>query len=244
MYAVMSRLAEYSANIPGFICYLLGLVLAAVVFYILVIPVHNVIKYRVVVLCGDEVMAKSRYNTMSPIVNFFGIGFVSTLVLGMGFGRPVYFDMHDFRRPGIHTCFVAFTGLAVYFVSYILFFLVFTFLKFLSIFSIEDYHVLPVDGQWYVYAYYILFVMFAFLRMYCIFSFIFNLIPFGPMDMADVLYMFLPVNWSDALRNNQSIASFLLVFFAIISFGRPTSFIPNMANNLNHVFNTLIERIF
>lgn len=244
MYAVMNRIGEYITNIPGFICYLLGLVLAAVVFYVLIIPIHNYIKYRMVIHCGDTEMAESGYFTKSPIVNFSGIGFISTLVLGIGFGRPVYFDLHNFRRPGIHTVVVSVTGVAMYFFGYVLSYIVFSLLKFFAFFSITDYRELPVDAQWYVYVYYVFFVMVAFLRMYCIFSFLFNLIPFGPLDMADVLYMFMPVNWSDAIRNNQSFTSFLLVLFAFLSIGKPTGLIPDVANSINNVFNQLVDKIF
>lgn len=244
LYTVINRIGEYSANLTGVVCYLLGLSLGAVVFFLLVVPIHNVIKYRVVLLCGDTGMSNSRFNTRSPIVNFSAIGFISVLALGMGFGRPVYFDMHNFRRPGIHTCVVSLSGLVVYFVEYVVCFVFYTVLKALSIFSITDYHVLPAEGEWYVYAYYVFFAIIAFLRMYCLFSFLFNMIPFGPTDMADVLYMFLPVNWSDGLRNNPSFTGFLLVLLAFLSVGKPSGLIPDVATRINNIINLLVDKIF
>ncbi len=244
MYGIIDRIGEFSSNPAGLISFLLGLVGGAVLFYLLVIPVHNYTKYRVVRWCGARVFDSSGHLSLSPRVSFSLVGFISTVVLGMGFAQPVYFELHEFRRPGVHTCVVSFTGLLVYLVSYLVSLVVYLVFRTCEIFSITSHNDLPVDAQWYVYVYFTFFVMLSYFRIYCIYSLLFNIIPFGPLDASEMLYMFLPVTWSDALRNNQTVTSFIVFVVAFLSIGKPDGFISQTALDINNSLVRFIMSLF
>lgn len=242
MYSVLMNLDEFLKNPAAFAAYLFGIVGAAFVFFLVVIPLHNMIKYRVVQKCGARVSTSRGYLTMSPKVSFSAVGFFSTLILNFGFARPVRFNLRNFRRPGVHTCFVSLSGAAVYLVSF--FVSIFTYCLFRSfeIFSITSHNELPVNAKWYVYVYFAFYVLLAYMRYYCIGSFLFNIIPIGPLDFSEMLYMFLPYNWSKLARDNESVISVLLFVFAFLTIGKPNAFINNLTIDIiNPVRNAIMQ---
>lgn len=244
MYGILDRTGEFLSNPAGLVSFLFGLLGAAALFYLFVIPVHNYMKYRVVQKCGARVSRSAGHLSLIPRVSFSSIGFLSTVVLGMGFAKPVYFDLHDFRRPGIHTCFVSFTGLLVYLVSYFASLVVYLIFRLCAIFSITSQYDLPVDAKWYVYVYFAFFVMLSQLRLFCIYSFFFNIIPFGALDASEMLYMFLPITWSDLFRNNYSLTSFIIFLFAFFTVGKPYGLIPDISLEINNMLVSFITNMF
>ena len=88
----------------------------------------------------------------------------------------------------------------------------------LNLFSISSVKLETMDTNIFGCLYYILFYGIYYLSVTCLYSAILNVLPVYPLDMGDTLYMCAPLNWQDALRNNElfiTLGLFILNFLVL-----------------------------
>lgn len=232
MYRYLMNLSDYLENVPGFIALLAGMFLAVAVFTLFINPLHNVVKYTVVKRCGENSFEEDGYYTLSPRVHFHLIGFISNILLNINFTQPVYYDSEKIKHPKVSTVLISLSGLFFYFGIFLVSGIGYSVLKYCGFLSVSVASIMPRSVEWYVYVYYAFFVAVFYLFRISTCTLILSAIPFGPLDLADILYMFMPVNWSDVLRNNESLISLVLFVFLFLTVGAPDGLINNWADKI------------
>lgn len=248
MYEIIRDVQSYLDNIPGLVVLIVGYLLAVAIFVFVVNPVHNYVKYRVAVGCGDSRIKGEGFLTMAPHMSFHWIGTFSALVLQMGFASPVIHDREKFKRPILGTIFMALSGILTYLLFAFVALFFYAVLNSIGAFGISSAYVPPMDAGFFAYIYYAVFAMFNFLTKICLYSSVFNLIPLVPMDMGDVLYMFMNTRWTDALRNNEILVGTALFIFAFFTIGQPDGAIIDICKDIlvfviNSVYTPVINAV-
>ncbi len=216
-------------------------VLLAVAFYVLFVgPFHNCVKYSVASKYGDRTFKEYGLGTMSPREHFHLVGFITTLLLNISFTQPVYVDDDNLRKPKQSRVLIALSGLGVYTLMFLVSGVVYSFLKHANIFSIQAATVVPDNVSYFAYAYYALYVAVFYVFRISICSIFMNLIPLGSLDAADILYMFLPINWQDGLRNNETFVSLLLFIVIFLTLGAPDGVFNVVGNEVMLQFSNVI----
>ncbi len=240
MYRFLIDLRTYLGNIHGMVALFTG-VLLAVAFYVLFVgPLHNCVKYSVASKRGDSIFKEYGLGTMSPREHFHLVGFITTLLLNISFTQPVYIDDENLKKPKQSRVLIALSGLGVYVFMFLVSGVAYSFLKHANIFSIQAATVVPDNVSFFAYAYYALYVAVFYVFRISICSIFLNLIPLGPLDAADILYMFLPVNWQDGMRNNDSLISLLLFILVFLTVGAPDGVFNVVGNEVMLEFSNMI----
>ena len=229
MYKIIQNLSEYTDSPRHLISLLAGVLLAAAMFNLVVVPVHNRIKYFFIKIFGDYTPFREGDVTMSPRTNVHIVGLVSSLIINIGFAAPTYYDDEKFKYPRLYTLIISLSGILTYFLFFAVAFFIYSVLGLSNLFGISSLKLETLDAGVLGCVYYAFFVMTYYLAITCIYSAIFNLIPLYPLDMGDVLYLFIPLNWSDALRNNELMVSLGLFVIAFLWLGTSKGFIVKQA---------------
>ncbi len=240
MYRFLIDLRTYTGNIPGMLALFAGVLLAVAFYTAVVSPFHNCVKYFVAQKRGDRSFIDYGYYTMSPRENFHLVGFITTLLLNISFTQPVYLDDENLRKPKLSRVLIALSGLGTYVLMFLISGLAYSFMKDAAFFSIQAATVVPENVSFVVYAYYAVYVAVFYVFRISICSIFMNLIPLGPLDMSDVLYMFLPVNWQDGVRNNESFISLLLFVVIFLTLGAPDGVFNVVGNAVMLEFSNMI----
>ncbi len=224
---------------------LFGGVLAAVTFYTLFVsPLHNYVKYFVATKRGDRSFVEYGYYTMSLRENFHLVGFITTLLLNISFTQPVYLDDDNLRNPKLSRVFVALSGLGTYVVTFLVSGVAYSLLRFYAPDTIAGATVVPDGVTIKTYMYYALLVAVFYVFRISICTIFLNLFPLGSLDMADVLYMYLPVNWVDGLRNNESLISLLIFIVVFLTVGAPDGIFNVVGNSVMLGYSNMILSLF
>ncbi len=229
MYELVKDAALYMNNIPGFITLIAGHLAAMLIFVLVVFPLHNYIKYMVIEKCGDKKRHPEDYLTMKPSASFHWMGAISVFVLQMGFSFPIYQRRDRYYNPVLYTIYVALSGIGVYLGSFFASLLLLSFVDAFDPQGIFNLEVLPVNAPVGHYIYYGITLMLYVVMKISIYSAVINLIPLVPLDMGDVLYQFLPLQWSDFFRNNQMAVSAVVVAVLFLSIGQPGGFVRDIS---------------
>lgn len=232
MYRYLMSLSDYTANIPGMIALFAGVLMAVAVFTLFINPFHNVVKYAVAKKRGDDSFIDDGYYTLSPRVHFSLVGFISNLLLNINFTQPVYYDTERLKRPKLSTVLISLSGLGTYLAVFLLSGAAYSVLKYGGFLSVSIASIVPQNVQWYVYLYYAFFVAVFYLFRISTCTLILSAVPFGALDLADILYMFMPVNWSDALKNNETLISLIMFVALFMTVGAPDGLINNWADQI------------
>ena len=218
LYKILLDIGRYIQSPQLFFSMIMGVVLGAWMFNRFVIPLHNLVKYYFIRKFGDDSAFREELVSRNPKDNRHAVGFLSSIFISSGFAAPTLFDRANFRRPALHTFFVSlsgiFTYLAVFFVTYSMFAVP----RVLNLFSISSVKLETMDTNIFGCLYYILFYGIYYLSVTCLYSAILNVLPVYPLDMGDTLYMCAPLNWQDALRNNElfiTLGLFILNFLVL-----------------------------
>ena len=244
MYSIIQNSSELAKYPKTFASLIIGVLLAVAVFNCIIIPVHNRVKYFFIHAFGDYSASEDGYCTMRPKENIHVIGLFTSLFLNIGFAEPAYFDSEHFRRPKLCAIVISLSGVLTYFVFFGATFAVFSFLRANNVCSVTSVQLASdslVFGQ---YIYHAVYVMLYYIAITCIYSAFFNIIPAFPLDMGDALYVFMPVNWQDNLRNNELAISLGLFVLAFMYLGSANGIIVKIAkpliNNLYEIFSSFM----
>lgn len=240
MYRFLIDLRTYSGNIHGMVALFTGVLLAVAFYVLLVGPLHNCVKYSVARKQGDRSFVEYGYNRLSPREHFHLVGFITTLLLNISFTQPVYLDDENFKKPRQSRVLIALSGFGVYVFMFLVSGVAYSILKDFSFFSIQAATVVPDNVSYFAYAYYAVYVAVFYVFRISICTIFMNLIPLGPLDAADILYMFLPVNWQDGLRNNESLISLLLFIVVFLTVGAPDGVFNVVGNEVMLEFSNMI----
>lgn len=218
MYRVIRNTSQFS-EYPGFlVSTIIGCLVAIAIFVLVVNPLHNYVKYSLIGAYGDKTAIKDGFRSMNPRDNNHIVGLLMALVLNIGFAAPSYYDTEHFKRPKLQALTISLSGIATYFACFFVSYFAYSTLKLNNVFGVATatFQIDHADTSGYIF--YFVYMLMYFLSITCLFSAIINLLPVFPLDMGDSLYEFLPLNWQDALRNNEifvSLGIFILTFLAL-----------------------------
>ena len=244
MYRIIQRASEYADYPKAFATLVIGFLLAIAVFNLVIVPFHNYVKYYLIRKFGDYSAMHDGLCTMRPRPNIHIVGLFTSLVLNVGFAAPAYIDTDHFRKPKTYTCIVSLAGVLTYVACFVVSFFIYASLNVNDVFDVSVVTLHRNDCSLFQYIYNTFFVMIYFIAQTCLYSAIFNLIPAFPLDMGDALYVFMPVNWQDNLRNNDLAISLALFVFAFLYLCPATGIIPKMGVPIMENYMNLIGAMF
>lgn len=145
--------------------------LAAIVAVIFVLVPHEYAHAYAAFKCGDPTANVMGRMTLNPLRHLDPYGFVLCILTGFGWAKPVPINPGNFRhfRRGLFI-----TAIAGVVVNYLIAFIAYALLLLVRIYF-------PVDGGLY-YVYYFLYLTLQNIFVFSISVFIFNLLPFDPLD--------------------------------------------------------------
>lgn len=244
MYRYLIDLRSYTDNLYGMAALFGGILTAVAFFTVFVSPLHNYIKYLVAAKRGDTSFVAYGYNTMSLRENFHLVGFITTLLLNISFTQPVFLDDDNLRNPRLSRVLVSLSGMGTYVATFLISGVGYSILRYFSPATIEGATVVPDGVTIKTYMYYALLVAMFYVFRISICTIFLNLIPIGSLDMADVLYMYLPINWVDGLRNNESLISLILFIVIFLTVGAPDGIFNVVGNAVMLGYSNMIISLF
>lgn len=92
------------------------------------LSVHEFGHAKVAQLCGDTTAEAQGRVTLDPLAHIDVFGLVSLFLFGFGWGRPVTINPRNFNKPRRDTIFVGLAGVAMNFITAIVFAFIFRFI--------------------------------------------------------------------------------------------------------------------
>lgn len=234
MFEILQDITKQIQNIPGFIAIILGYLIAMAVFVFVVNPLHNYVKYFLAYKFGDFRLYGDGLVSMSFANSFHWIGVFSALVMKMGFALPVNYNRDRLKHPIGNIIVISLSGILVYFLFSLAVLFLYALVKTFNIYDIGAVGTPPVDAPLGAYVYHTIYSTVNFLTKICFCSAVVNIIPLVPMDMGDVLYMFINTRYTDFLRNNHMLISailFVVLFFTLGKTGSYMSVLCSISNS-------------
>ncbi len=233
MYRILMTLEDYSYNMRGMISFIIGLILATVLFMFVIGPLHNLIQAKVIKANGDDWVEDAGYFSMNPSKSFHWIGLLSVFVVFMGFTKRVRYRRRYFHAPVLGTIGVSFSGILTYFLSGVLLVFGYTLIGSFNFYGMTNPSVMPSEelSFWGCVFHTVFSAVFILSRM-CIYSAFFNLIPIPPMDMGEMLFTFIGRHWSDVVKKNDLVISVGLFVIAFFVLGMPDSVLVKSSFNV------------
>lgn len=243
MYKIIQNISSYTHS-PALLGSLIaGILMSVAVFNLLIVPIHNRVKYFLIRSFGDSTPFEQGVVSMSPRDNIHIVGFFSSLFLNIGFAAPAYYDDENFRHPKIYTVIISLSGIFTYFVFFGISYFVYALLRLYNLFDISSINLTTLDTGFFGCIYYAFFIMTYYLAITCIYSAIFNVLPVYPLDMGDTLYLCAPVNWTDALRNNELMVSLGLFILCFLVLGTSDGLIYTISLPIRRTYMNLISSL-
>lgn len=150
---------------------------------------HAIVAYKL----GDKSQKALGRLTIAPFAHIDILGFISMLLIGIGWGKPVMVDDRNFKKRGLGNALVALAGPAFNLGLALIITIV---LKLCYVFGAGEWLIVNSTGQ-------IIKTIVEYAIIYNVSLALFNLIPLPPFDGSKVLYYFLPYNakkWMDKLE--------------------------------------------
>jgi len=246
LYRIIMNLQEYTHNISGTICLILGYLLACVLFVLVIGPMHNAIKGRAAWSNGDEWVAENGYLSMNPKMSFHWIGLLSVVVTRLGFTKRVRYRQRYFDAPVLGTIWLSLSGILTYLLCSAILVFFCALMGRVNSFDITTPTIVPQEQlPFFGCVFHTSFAMVFYASRMCIYSALFNLIPIAPMDMGEILFLLIGKHWSDVIKKNDlfiSVGLFLLAFFVL---GMPDSFVVTFSTDIitmmSSAFNFIIN---
>ena len=135
---------------------------------ILVLSLHEFAHAFTAVKCGDFTPKLHNRYTLNPLAHFDALGLVCFVFVGFGWAKPVPINPNNFRRYKLG-CFL--TSIAGVLANYLLAFLIYPFIS-LAIVYVPDFGLFDD----------VIFLTLLFIYSFSLTFFVFNLLPFYPLD--------------------------------------------------------------
>ncbi len=161
---------------------------------------HAFVAYKL----GDKSQKALGRLTLDPFKHIDPLGFLSIMLIGIGWGKPVMVDDRNFKNRARDVMFVSIAGPASNLILAILFTVI---LKILMITGVVSLAVTSGIGS-------ILIDMFILSIQFNVVFAVFNMLPIPPFDGSKVLYYFLPYKYKNIMLTLQrySIVIILVLF--------------------------------
>lgn len=150
---------------------------------------HAIVAYKL----GDKSQKALGRLTIAPFAHIDILGFISMMLIGIGWGKPVMVDDRNFKKRGLGNALVALAGPAF---NLCLALIITIILKLCFVFDLGSWFMTNKIGS-------ILYIIIQYTIAYNVSFALFNLIPLPPFDGSKVLRYFLPYNakkWMDQLE--------------------------------------------
>ena len=150
---------------------------------------HSITAYKL----GDKSQKALGRLTIAPFAHIDILGFISMMLIGIGWGKPVMVDDRNFKKRGLGNALVAVAGPAF---NLGLALIITIILKLCMVFGLGEWLTVNPTGQ-------IIATIIVNTIIYNVSFALFNLIPLPPFDGSKVLYYFLPYKakqWMDKLE--------------------------------------------
>jgi len=223
---VLFFLGNLDAPADILLCYAIGLLLALLIGMTVHEWAHNYVAY----LMGDPMPKRWGKLTLNPMTHIYWPGFLMALLIGYGILGTAPIAAHRMRNPRYGYLMAVAAGPVSNLILAILFAFVYR-----GVFGS-----ISPDANFQLISYTLL-ILGVIIQMN-ILLFLFNLLPFSPLDGWSIVYSLLPpreASWWEANRQNSQMVFFALIFigFAFPQFS-PLSFI--IGQPLNLIFSTLV----
>lgn len=162
---------------------------------------HAIVAYKL----GDKSQKALGRLTIAPFAHIDILGFISMILIGIGWGKPVMVDDRNFKKRGLGNALVAVAGPAF---NLGLALIITIGLKIAFSFG---------AGSWFIYNNIgkIIYAIIYYTIMYNVVFAIFNLIPLPPFDGSKVLYYFLPYRAKQWMDKLEGYAIYIVAFIFI-----------------------------
>ena len=241
MYRIIQLSGNYSDYPKTYATLIIGALLAVAIFNFVIVPFHNCVKYFFIKLFGDETAIHDGYLTMRPKTNIHVVGLVTSVMLNIGFSAPAYFDTEEFRKPGLGSFVIGLSGVFTYGVCFLISFFTYVMLTLNNSFGMTTVNFKSESIGFGGYLYFSFIVIMYYIAITCLYSAIINLIPVFPLDMGDALYEHLPLNWQDALRNNELFVCLGIFIVCFLYLGSANGIIPTISKGIMNNCRDVIE---
>jgi len=223
---VLFFLSNLDQPIEILLSYAIGLLLALLIGMTVHEWAHNYVAH----LMGDPVPARLGRLTLNPAVHIYWPGFVMALLIGYGVLGTAPIAAHRMRNPRYGYLMAVAAGPVSNLILAVL----------LSLIYRGLFGSLTADGNFELIKY-VLIILAVMIQMN-ILLFLFNLLPFSPLDGWSLVYTLLPAReaiWWERNRQNSQLVFFALIFigFAIPGFS-PLSYL--ISQPLGIIFGLLV----
>lgn len=184
---------------------------------------HAVAAYKL----GDRSQRLQGRMTLDPFVHLDILGFISILLVGFGWGKPVYIDDTNFKNKSRDNMLVSLAGPLSNLGLAIIFTLIFKVLIITNILQIAASSTIAS----------ILVTMLYLSIIFNVTLAIFNMLPFPPFDGSKVLLHFLPYKGKEFIYNLQQYSFYIIIIlFATGILGYILNPLVNGVTNLINIF--------
>lgn len=169
---------------------------------LLSLSVHEFAHAYVAYKLGDKSQKVLGRLTLAPFAHIDWTGFVSILLIGIGWGKPVMVDDRNFKKRALGNMLVAIAGAAA---NILLAITITIILKIIFVTGLYSSLFIGNVGA-------IVFYMLVLLIQFNIIFAVFNLIPLPPFDGSKVLYYFLPYKFKGYMEYLERYSLIILIF--------------------------------
>ncbi|WDV45337.1 site-2 protease family protein [Clostridiaceae bacterium M8S5] len=188
---------------------------------------HEYAHAQVAVLLGDDTPKYQGRLTLSPLAHIDPLGFITLLLMGFGWAKPVIINPSNFKKPRRDDILVSLAGPAMNFLMAIVFLLLIK-LSFKLPYSIKSQEVFDIVIDVLKYASQINIVLM-----------VFNLIPIPPLDGSHVFFSLFNLKNTEVyyhLQTKGTIILIVLIIFDVIE--------KIISPPINFIFGELVKIIF
>lgn len=177
---------------------------------------------------GDRSQKLQGRMTLDPFVHIDVLGFISIMLVGFGWGKPVYVEDSNFKNKSRDNMLVSLAGPLSNIVLAILFTII---LKILLILNVVELVSASTIGT-------IVLTMFVLTIKFNVIFAVFNMLPFPPFDGSKVLLHFLPYKAKNLFYSLEKYSFYIIIILFVT--GLYSYIISPFVNGITYLLNIIL----